>query len=189
MEQPEVHLLSRVPWQWFVSLSWKDQKSEGITLRTLFAWLRTVSKWASVPFPRLLWVYRCERGEIGLRLHLHVLIGGLPERVAKSLSMIHSVRNGWLSHGGGWSRVTPYVDSLAGVDYVLKGDYEGIGVGTVGGSAYETRKFGRAPEGMASNSVRRLLRARSNVTGTLPPGTFNRSRRSLTALRSLRKAA
>lgn len=168
MENPAVHLLSRVPWQFFVTLTWKSVKTERVQWCTLFAYLRTLGGWTGGHFHHLLWAARQERGEVNGREHFHLLVGGMPKRCI-CLSFIHASRNVWRKHGGGYSRVTPYVAGLGAVEYSFGGDVRDgdnlriMRKGSVAGTAYENRKFGHASEVMTGRSVQALL-ARSVAT-------------------------
>jgi len=163
MNNANVHLLRNIPWQLFVTLTWSAVKSEGVKHRILFAYLRTLSKWAGVHFHQLLWACRQERGEVGGRLHFHVLVGGLPQRCL-TLSLLHASRKLWKKEGGGWSSVTPYCSGLDAVQYSFGGDvrFENLrigGRGSVEGTDYEKRKLGHASDVTLAKAVQACLLA------------------------------
>jgi hypothetical protein len=100
MESPDVYLLSQIKWQFFATLTLKDGRTPKRFLETrYFAWLRTIAGWHRVHFKKLLWVRREERGEKFGRLHLHSLIGGLPEYTVSERSGL-AMKNQWKAMTG-----------------------------------------------------------------------------------------
>lgn len=166
MENATVYLLRDVPWQLFLTLTWRSVKSDGVRFKTLFAFLRTTSEWAGVHFHQLLWAVRQERGELGGRLHFHVLVGGIPKPKV-NLSLVFALRGAWRKHGGGMSVVTPYYAGLGAVEYSFGGEIrctEGTRLSarsSVAGTAYENQKFGTTADVMLAKSVSAMLRSRA----------------------------
>lgn len=80
MEIPEIHVIGRIEWQIFGTLTFKKANHPEAERRKMwFAEVRSLAKWYHVYFPDLLWVLRIEQGESTGRTHYHCLIGGLPE--------------------------------------------------------------------------------------------------------------
>src|SRR5437660_92640 len=103
-------MLSRWPWQAFVSLSYKRLPGPLVELRMMFAWLRRVGKGSCRGHPlRFAWVVRRELGETGGRPHLHALIGDLPsEFISRFVTRPKSaVGSWWEALGGGNVRTRP----------------------------------------------------------------------------------
>jgi len=150
MEAPELRVLAVVRWQLFLTLTFKREairdKVRGTMLMTFIRKFENVTQ--AVP-RRLLWCCRRERGEIGSRLHFHLLIGGLPtKRVHKGLCF--QTMRLWESMGGGFARVRVFDPVLDGLGYVLKG--------LDGADGYESGKFAGRSELTLSESCRRVVR-------------------------------
>src|SRR5262245_52532680 len=95
MSNPEQHALRRTEWQFFATLTFKrEAMSDSKRLKLFFAFGRRVASWFKVYFPRLKWAFRLENGEANGRLHLHVLIAGLPQN-AVSRETCHSMEKLW----------------------------------------------------------------------------------------------
>ena len=111
---PEVELIGRFPeWEFFITLTFKGANPPRpvVGRKKAFAYLHQVAKLAGVPFGRLIWVLREERGESTRRLHYHLLIGRtlLPLKSQSCFSLMHrwdrKLRNGF-------SRVSVFNRSL-----------------------------------------------------------------------------
>jgi len=137
LENPVLHSLARVDWQFFGGLSFKSARvPERIRLSMFFGFGRRLAKLCKLYFPDLPWVLRQEAGEIGGRLHLHFLMGGLPEHFA-NLSTVFYMLDAWQRMGGGHAKITEFDRTLNGVGYVSKCLGHRIGA-----DLYESAKFG-----------------------------------------------
>lgn len=117
---PEVYHLARVGWQFFGTLTFKQERlPERVRRAMWFALVRTVADRLHVHFDRVLWVLRAERGEKFGRSHYHYLIGGLPPSCA-SPTWCFIQMAAWEDLGGGMARVSVFQQSLNGLAYVAK---------------------------------------------------------------------
>lgn len=138
LENPVLHTLARVDWQFFGGLSFKQAKMpERIRLSMFFAFARRLARMGKLFFPDLPWCLRQEPGEIGGRLHYHFLIGGLPQRLA-NLSTVFFLLDAWKRIGGGHAKITEFAPTLNGVAYVSKC----LGQDRIEADSYESAKFG-----------------------------------------------
>jgi hypothetical protein len=176
MEKPEVFVISRYPWQFFVTLTFRAVTVAGQRRRFWFAFLRAVADDFGLHFRDLLWCLREENGEITGRPHFHALIGGLPDHIRTPrtcLSLMHcweyrtlplaqlpdGKRKGelrWKSQFCGMARIRVYDPLADAAGYISK---EGIAV--TGSNQYESRKFGTALKVEFSESCRRYISARA----------------------------
>lgn len=162
MEIPEVHIMSRIDWQVFGTLTFKSESLTcGRRQKMWFAELRALSRWQHVHFSKLLWVLRIEQGEVTGRTHFHCLIGGLPEaavmggitfrRADGSLDcgnrLTHALEGKWARLGlnpadkqNRISRFSLYDARLNGASYIIKclGAEDS---GRLSKDIYETAKF------------------------------------------------
>jgi len=168
MEKPDVYILSQVDWQFWITLTFKQDalNSEKLRQSLWFALLRDLAGWYRVDFNRLLWVRRAELGETSARLHWHALVGGLPDE-AKHRATCFSIKNDWERLGGGMARVYMYDRSRSAVDYMFKGDvriesYDHT-VMTDGAQFYESSKFGGSDRVTFSEGTLRLLHRRRGI--------------------------
>jgi hypothetical protein len=77
METPEIHVLNRINWQFFGTLTFKSERlPERVRLAMFFAYLRQFCRQFGLKFPKLLWCLRQEQGELTGRRHFHYLIAG-----------------------------------------------------------------------------------------------------------------
>lgn len=154
-------------WQFFCTLTFKSEKlSDRVRAAMFFSWIRTQASNSDVHFCKLLWCLRREMGETTKRLHLHVVIAGLPLHFRNRmtcLAMMHT----WESHGGGMARVRGYNHALDGIDYFLK-DGSGSSRSLHGMNYHELTKFGDSCDVTLSKSVVRHLdnRLRSGPRAT-----------------------
>jgi hypothetical protein len=96
MEIPEVHIMSRINWQIFGTLTFKrEHVRESERLCMWYAEVRILAKWHHVYFPNLLWALRTEQGEATGRTHLHCLIGGLPETAVTGGTTFQRADGSW----------------------------------------------------------------------------------------------
>jgi hypothetical protein len=150
MESPVVFLLSQVSWQLFCTFTFRQSKVSGrVRMTMLFSVLRALAGWHGVHFRKLLWVARLEAGELGGRVHLHSLVGGLPADTIHR-GTCFSIMKQWEKIGGGHARCRIVANELEDVRYVLKDVPDG------GADSYEFRKFGAATVTL-SNSTEQLI--------------------------------
>lgn len=95
MEIPDVHLMSKIEWQIFGTLTFKKERMPDHHRQKMwFAQMRTLAKWQHVHFSKLLWVLRTEQGEKTGRTHFHCLIGGLPKTALRDATLVKHQRGG-----------------------------------------------------------------------------------------------
>ncbi len=137
---PEQYALRNTAWQFFATLTFKrDQISEPRRVKLFFAFARKVAGWFRVHFPRLKWALRLEHGEKNGRLHFHVLIAGLPESAAQSVTC-HAMEKLWEhSMRVGIAKVRVWEHGRDAVSYILKDD---PGYSLRSANQYESAKFG-----------------------------------------------
>lgn len=135
MESPDVHVLSRIDWQFWCTFTLRREVRNRVSASMWANWLRNLSQWSGVERRKLLWVRRRELGETTSRLHFHALLAGLPNWM-KTETTAFSLKNGWESVGGGMSRVYLYEGDLSALGYMAKG------LERDGAQQYEARKFG-----------------------------------------------
>jgi hypothetical protein len=83
METPEIHVLNRINWQFFGTLTFKSERlPERVRLQMFFAYLRQFCRQFGLKFPKLLWCLRQEQGELTGRRHFHYLIAGAAASLA-----------------------------------------------------------------------------------------------------------
>jgi hypothetical protein len=148
---PEVYHLARVGWQFFGTLTFKQERlPERVRRKMWCAFVRALAGKLRVHFDRVLWVLRAERGERFGRSHYHYLIGGLPPScVSPAWCFIQAAA--WESLGGGMARVYVFDQSLNGLDYITKSLDAGL--------AHESGKFGAAASDLTlSHSTTAFLR-------------------------------
>lgn len=161
MEIPKIHVMSKVEWQFFGTLTFKKERMPTASRFTLwFALARTLAKWYGVYFPNLLWVLRTEQGEVTGRTHFHCLIGGLPGTAVRDAKVIrradgtwdvnnptcHALEAKWGSLGlherdpqKRISRFSLYAARLNGAGYICK--CLGVETSRLTKDIYETGKF------------------------------------------------
>ena len=153
LESPDLHLLCGERWQFFGTLTFKQERLPERVRQTMFnAALRQLAQTLRLYFPRLPWCRREELGDLLGRRHYHFLLTGLPARAA-CLSTCFFLMAAWEKIGGGMARVRLYDQAQDGLEYVTKC----LG----GGDAYETSKFAEGLSHLTlSDGLWRLLRAR-----------------------------
>jgi len=110
--KPEVFHLGRIGWQFFGTLTFKQERlPERVRLSMWFALARVTAGRSRVHFHRLLWVLRQEHGELLGRRHFHYLIGGLPPGTAHPGECFAQMAT-WEKLGGGIARVYVFDQSL-----------------------------------------------------------------------------
>src|SRR5262245_48289898 len=145
------YTLARLRWDIFGTLTFRSVPPRGIAWGQAWALMRHAAEIVGQPYKRLLIALRCERGEIGGRVHFHFLMGGTETRNATTLSF--QLRHEWRQHLRSSSHIRPYDHALAGVAYVTKC------LSTTGADDYEMRKFAPAAvEVTCSRSIFRVVR-------------------------------
>lgn len=135
MEPSDFFVLNRCNWQFFATLTFKNEVSVTVQNKMMFAFLREVARKFGIHFHELLWVSRRERGETFGRLHLHLLIGGASPNWC-NIATCFTLMRSWESIGGGMARIHLFNASLNAGDYLLKPE------SFTGSEAYESGKFG-----------------------------------------------
>lgn len=127
-------------WQFFGSLTFGAAEPSEVAARKLaFAHIYRSARLVRVPFRRLLWILRVERGERLGRLHYHCLIGGAGDKFI-NLGSCFRLNALWSALPGcGFSRHRLYDRKQSGAEYVAAClGFEG----SAGADFYETQKFG-----------------------------------------------
>jgi len=157
MHNPELHALAAVNWQYFCSFSFRSEKHCARFGPQMFvALVRTQARSFGVHFSEILWCLRRERGEATARWHQHAVIAGLPPSAGPRNGLALMAQ--WESLGGGIARVSVYISSLDGLDYILKGSGLTESKATRwAGDYHELAKFGQSCDVTLSESVVRYL--------------------------------
>lgn len=157
--------MGAIPWQFFGSLTFRgitlanpSRRATTIRVTQFFAFWRRFCRQFRIPDHRLLWVLRQEAGEVGGRMHLHCLIGGVPEPLVNERTCF------WLMHqwsdddklANGFARVRVVDSILVSVEYACKGLLE---TEITPAHAYESLKFRDSDQIVVSKSVILLLQA------------------------------
>jgi hypothetical protein len=160
METPEIHVLNRINWQFFGTLTFKSERlPERVRLQMFFAYLRQFCRQFGLKFPKLLWCLRQEQGELTGRRHFHYLIAGAPASLAY-LTTCFWLQDKWEKLGGGMARVHVFDPRLNAGAYILK--HRGLDDASLGGDAYESAKFsGKACELLLADRLWEVARWRS----------------------------
>src|ERR1035438_7303857 len=161
MHNPELHSLAAVNWQYFCTLTFRGEKQcKRFGPQMFVALVRTQAKVWKLLFKRVLWCLRRESGESTGRWHLHAVIAGLPPSAGPRNCL--ALMSQWESLGGGIARVSVYISSLDGLDYILKGSGLTESRATRwAGDYHELSKFGGSCDVTLSESVCRYLGNRS----------------------------
>lgn len=178
MELPEIHLMSKIEWQIFGTLTFKKERMpHRDRMKMWFAEIRTLAKWQKVYFPKLLWALRFEHGELTGHPHFHCLIGGLPQAAVSGGVRFQRENGSWDSNNrtckaleAKWARMglkkadpqnrisqfSLYDARLNGAAYMLK--CLGVDQSRLAKDIYETAKFDWAAEELTlSDSVSRVV--------------------------------
>lgn len=126
-------------WQFFVSLTFAGaEPTETCARKLVFAHLYRTARLLRVPFGRLVWVLRVERGERLGRLHYHALIGG--GVIKPTISHCFRLNALWDSLPRcGFARHRLYDGTQNGLAYVASC----LSIqGSSGADFYESQKFG-----------------------------------------------
>ena len=162
MEIPEIHIIDKIHWQFFGTLTYrKVPKSERIRRKLLFKYLRLVAKQFEMPFDHLHWVVREEDGEATGRTHFHYLLAGLNRR-CENRNTCFWLMDCWdKSMGIGHARVHRYDPRLGAGAYLVK-ELAGFNDRSLGGDFYESAKFsGPGCQLIIANTTRKVAARRS----------------------------
>jgi hypothetical protein len=137
----DVHNITRYRhWRLFGTGTWSSAgvPGESAQTRLLFAFLYETAKLIGIPFRRLVWVVRRERGEQFGRLHFHWLIGG-PFKSHRTLCF--QLNRTWDNLPRcGFSRNYVFDCARGGAEYITE-CLSGLAIRD-GASQYEAGKFG-----------------------------------------------
>jgi len=165
MDSPLVHAIRSFPWQVLAHLTFKRIPTHTAAEKMTNAFLRSACRLTRTHIDAHCSVVRGEFGELGHRFHEHVLIGNLKPPVYTTAFRMR-LRAVWTgsyadepsldSIKWGKAQVWPYVSSLNGVDYVLKGveRYEY----PLEAQGYEVMKFGLTDRVTFSGGLNRRVR-------------------------------
>ncbi|MCW1887020.1 hypothetical protein OKA04_19935 [Luteolibacter flavescens] len=121
MEIPEIHVLNRIRWQFFGTLTFKSARiSDRKRHHMWYAYLRQTARWLKIgDFQRLLWVLRAEEGERTGRFHFHYFLAGLPTRMANPTTCFF-LMDLWEELRGGMARGSVFDPQLNAGAYITK---------------------------------------------------------------------
>jgi hypothetical protein len=159
MEVPEVHVLNRIDWQFFGTLTFKSERlPERVRIGLFFALLREFGAKFGTKFAHLLWCLRQEQGELFGRRHFHFLLAGA--RVALTIPTTGFwLQDKWEKLGGGMARIRVFDSRLNAGSYILK--QNGFDA-CIGADVYESAKFSsKACELMLADRVWKVAGWRS----------------------------
>ena len=141
MEIPEIHVLNRIRWQFFGTLTFKSVRiSDRRRHHMWFAFLRQAARRLEAgDFHRLLWVLRAELGARTGRFHFHFLLAGLPARAACPASCFF-LMDLWEKLRGGMARVEVFDPRLNAGAYITK-DLAPPGNASLARGFHESGKF------------------------------------------------
>lgn len=137
---PELHILEKLDWQFFGTLTFKSERlPERVRLALFFAWLREFGVQFGPRFPFLTWALRQERGEKFGRVHFHVLVGATRQEYCNPATCFWLMSK-WEVLGGGIARVRLFDRRLSAASYITKPDQYAAALD--GADVYESSKFG-----------------------------------------------
>jgi hypothetical protein len=181
MESPLVHAISSFPWQVFAHITFKTLPTRTAAEKMTNAFLRSACRLSHTHFEAHCSLLRGEFGETGGRFHEHVLLGNLkpPVNTTAFRMDLRAVWAGSYADEGdistikwGICQVWPYVPTLEGVAYVMKGVERYAHPGEA--LAYEITKFGLTDRVTMSGGLQRRVRLQ---TERHRPETFETPRR------------
>jgi hypothetical protein len=156
---PEVHVLNKVEWQLFATLTFKSERlPERVRLGLFFALLREFCSQFRLKSPHLLWCLRQESGETFGRRHFHCLLAGAREALVNPATCFW-LMDKWEKLGGGMARIHVFDSRLNAGSYILKRNgFNAVDLG----DAYESAKFAsKACELMLADRVWKVAGWRS----------------------------
>ena len=160
METAELHVINKIAWQFFATLTFKSERlPERVRLALFFALLREFCVQFDLKFPYLLWCLRQEQGETLGRRHFHCLLAGAREALV-NLTTCFWLMDKWEKLGGGLARIHVFDPRLNAGSYILKrnGFVKAVDLG----DAYESGKFAsKACELMLADRVWKVAEWRS----------------------------
>lgn len=169
-------------WGYFCSWTFQGREPSLPAARSLvFAHLRRCANLFEIPFHRLAWAIRRERGEKFGRMHYHGLIGG-PVKVSRSHCFI--LNDTWekLHTLCGMSRHRVFDHRMNGADYIAKCLSLG---GDFGANHYEMSKFAKADELTLSVSLLNAVGCRgTSAIDSQPPSTPESKNRMMRILKA-----
>lgn len=174
-------------WKVFATLTWSNAQPPTSTCqhKLLFAYLYRVSAFYRIPFRRLLWVVRHEKGEQTNRPHYHALIGW--RGASANISQCFALNSLWTKTNRlcGFSRHYVYETGQDALSYITKGLSGGLRGGRLDASNYEAAKFGWSNnEVMLSESLCRLISRAQGIDGQ-----STRQQREKTATKQVERVA
>lgn len=154
--------LSRVRWNLFASITFKKECSEAAAIIKGMQWVNYVSQLTREPLWRMLWVMRVERGELGGRVHLHLL------------HVVPEPKMGLFVVSSGFSSVArKFCMKRFGMSRFRRIESEGDGAVTyatkdldAGADSYELAKTGRAQFLITSGEAQRVMRGEVRAHAT-----------------------
>lgn len=148
-------LLSSVPWNLFATLTTREQVSENALRLNVERWLKWIAHVCGQKFRRLVFVVRFERGEVGQRLHCHVLIVVPQDRLTYFVVRSPYVPRAHREWGLGLTKFRRVdIENDPAVGYILKPDASGA-------DRYEFSKTARALHLVVSKGLWRIARLTS----------------------------
>jgi len=159
--------LASIPFTVFGTLTFRLDVTECEALNSASIWIEDVRQKLRLPTERFLWVFRCERGDLFGRVHLHTLV-----LVRRSQMSFFVVPRGLCAAHRCWKRgmtrfrICQNGDSV--IDYILKG--------TQPGHDYEFKKTAQCEtllvaEAAWSYARRRMSESNRRLHTTADPGT------------------
>jgi hypothetical protein len=128
------YIAKRAKWSLFGTISFSKRLSEQSAFARVTEFLETIQRDAGSPIG---WVMATDRGEIGRRLHVHILVAGVDDLQIDS----------WEQRACrlfGDSEFDSYDDSLAGAYYIAKNGLSPAGELYFGGPLFDRDRPGRA---------------------------------------------
>jgi hypothetical protein len=180
MESPLVYAIRSFPWQVFAHLTFKTLPTKTAAEKMTNAFVRSACRLSHTHYDAHCSLLRGEFGEIGNRFHEHVMIGHLkpPVDTTAFRMALRSVWAGPFSESGdistikwGICQVWPYVPTLEGVAYVMKGVERYSHPGEA--QSYEVCKFGLTDRVTMSVGLLQRVQTRKRDIG---PQTFETPR-------------
>lgn len=180
-------LLSSVPWNLFGTLTVRGEDVSQARLElNVERWLRWVAHISGCKFRRLVYVVRYERGELGKRLHCHILIVVPEQRLTYFVVCAPYVSRAHREWGLGLTKFRRVgVENDPVVNYVLKE--------TSGADSYEFSKTARGQHLVVSKGLWRISgltsKGSTGTTGRMNPSRFHTGAVSTACVRARKSLA